>query len=56
MYSQSKKYEELRIISFRIDTETLFELDKVTLRTKSNRSEIIRKAIEEYLKNEIVKR
>ncbi|AFZ71145.1 Ribbon-helix-helix protein, copG family [Caldisphaera lagunensis DSM 15908] len=56
MYEQNKRYDELRIISFRIDTETLYELDKITLKTKSNRSEIIRKAIEEYLKNEIVKR
>jgi len=30
----------------------LFKLDKMTIRTKSNRSEVIRKAIEQYLRNE----
>ncbi|MGC8573226.1 MAG: CopG family transcriptional regulator [Caldisphaera sp.] len=49
----NKKVDELRIVSFRIDTDTLFKLDKITLKTKSNRSEVIRKAIEQYLKNEI---
>jgi|GEM_PF-2273154 metal-responsive CopG/Arc/MetJ family transcriptional regulator len=52
MSELNRKVEELRIVSFRIDTDTLFKLDKMTIRTKSNRSEVIRKAIEQYLRNE----
>jgi metal-responsive CopG/Arc/MetJ family transcriptional regulator len=40
---------ELRIVSFRIDTDTLFELDKISLKSRKNRSEVIRRAIEIYL-------
>ncbi|MFP3171933.1 MAG: ribbon-helix-helix protein, CopG family [Acidilobus sp.] len=40
----------LRIISFKLDVDTLMELDKLAVSEKKYRSEVIREAIESYLR------
>ena len=39
----------MRVITFKIDEETLEELDKLALKKNKTRSELIRRAIEQYL-------
>ncbi|MCE4623417.1 MAG: ribbon-helix-helix protein, CopG family [Caldisphaeraceae archaeon] len=51
----SRRASDLRIISFRIDVGTLYQIDKEGLRRGMNRSEIIRNAIRRYLDAEIYK-
>jgi len=51
----SRRASDLRIISFRIDVSTLYQIDKEGLRKRMNRSEIIRNAIRHYLDAEIYK-
>ncbi len=40
---------EVRVISFKIDTETLLKLDILARGKRKYRSEVIREAIERYL-------
>jgi len=39
----------LRVITFKLDEETLEELDRLAMRKGKTRSELIRRAIEQYL-------
>ena len=39
----------LRVITFKLDESLLEKLDRIALRERKNRSDIIREAIEEYI-------
>jgi len=41
----------MRVITFKLDEETLEELDKLAMRKGKTRSELIRRAIEMYIAN-----
>ncbi|MGC9112005.1 CopG family ribbon-helix-helix protein [Acidilobus sp.] len=43
----------LRIITFKLDVDTLMKLDKLAVAERRYRSEIIREAIEAYLSSKV---
>lgn len=42
----------LRVISFKLDLDTLFELDRLAIKSRRYRSELIRDAIRKYIESQ----
>ncbi len=43
--------KSLRVISFKLDLDTLFELDELAVKSRTYRSELIREAIKRYIES-----